>query len=135
MRFTNKNDESYDVLSRFTILENNRFVTYCRIKFFDGHEHVIEEELMKSGDFKHPLKDMKEPIEPDVLEENIEEVEVEEPATKSIIAHHLHGEKVVLEGEDELEAFCQEKKLDFSAVMAVLDGKAKTHRKWGFSFE
>lgn len=48
-----------------------------------------------------------------------------------IMATNPKGEDIAIQS-DKLEAFCEENKLDFEAVQAVLEGKQKTHRKWRF---
>jgi hypothetical protein len=53
-----------------------------------------------------------------------------EPVDSKIIATSHKGEEIEVE---DLEAFCEENKLDIEVVNAVLEGKQKTHRKWRFT--
>jgi hypothetical protein len=54
----------------------------------------------------------------------------EEDKVSKIIATSPKGEDVEVE---DLEAFCEENKLDIEVVNAVLEGNQKTHRKWRFT--
>lgn len=54
----------------------------------------------------------------------------------NIVAKHTRSGKVVhIESDKDLRAFVKANSMDFEAVESVLDGKAMTHRKWGFEYE
>jgi hypothetical protein len=120
----NKKNQPFEILERFMLQEEEGNVEYCRVKFMTtGHEQVVRTELVKTGDFED-LSLVKEEVKEEVIEKAVEET----PKQK-IIAISPKGEEIEVE---DLESFVAKHKLVLEDVKLVLEGKRKTHKKWGF---
>lgn len=49
----------------------------------------------------------------------------------TVVATNPKGKELIV-AMDELEGFCEKNKLDYDAVIQVIEGHQKTHRKWRF---
>lgn len=157
----NLNNEPYVIIGSFHILEKDGTrQEYIRVRFHrTKNEQVVKAELVKSGEFvdikdlvdkrehgarvdivtQQPLTEIKEEkvVILDEPEPYIEEpVVVNEPEveTRVIIVTTPKDNKIEIP-EDELEAYCEENKLDIEIVQKVLNGEQKTHRKYRFKFK
>lgn len=147
----NKKGQSFDIIHRFQLQnEEGKVVPYCRVKFYQtGHEAVFTNSVIESLDFKDPsLKYETTPVvevveskpEPKPEQESktvlvmpvVEEVaeEIVEDKKTVIMAHSPKGEDIEV---TDLEAFVAEHELDMEAVENVIEGKQRTHKKWGFT--
>jgi len=147
----NKRGQSFDIINRFQLQdEDGKVVPYCRVKFYQtGHEAVFKNSVIESLNFEDPsLKYENAPVvevveptpEPEPEQESktvlvmpvVEEVaeEVVEDKKPVIMAHSPKGEDIEV---TDLEEFVAEHDLDMEAVESVLEGKQKTHKKWGFT--
>lgn len=121
----NKKNQPFEILEHFILQEKEGNAEYCRVKFMTtGHEQVVLAQLVKKGDFED-LSLVKEEVKEEVIEEAVEET----PKQKIIIAISPKGEEIKV---DDLESFVTKHKLVLEDVKLVLEGKRKTHKKWGF---
>lgn len=128
---TNENGYKFRVLTSFQF----GFDLCYRIKSIDsGVEWTVSLRDIESGDFPKAFN-LKDTDGFKEFEGLVSEKLAKEPKFKTIIAKHLRsGREVTVSNEGELNKFVNENSMDVEAINNVLDGKAKSHKKWSLEY-
>ncbi|MDY7043718.1 hypothetical protein RVS70_05815 [Virgibacillus sp. M23] len=151
----NNNNQPFEELGRFWILENKGEVEYVRVRFINTrHIQIVNNELIKSGDFEDlsiatkmnnesiisvnseeiqiDNGDIEDQSEPDSLDEsNNSESSVSE-ANESPVFTAINTSTNDSQTFTDIQLFARENDLNPESIQLVLNGKQKTHKGWRF---